>query len=278
MLGTRGPFTRAALEVLLESGVGIAGLALPRALPAGPPSRRLTQRRSLLDPGDAPALASGAGIRCWEIGRPGEEAGCPAPFEESGADLVCVACFPWRLPAAWFERPRRGAVNLHPSLLPAWRGPAPLFWQLRAGAATGVTLHRIDAGLDTGPVVARQPVSLPDGIRTAAAEARLASSGARLLAAALRSGRLAGETQDESAATRQGWPGAADRRVPTSWPARRAFNFIRGAERWGPFVIGAGADSVPVSEALGYQLDLPEARPGERPLRFADGWLRVTHG
>lgn len=254
------------------------GLAVPRGLPGGPSARRLPERRHLLDPGDAVAAAAAAGIPCWEIARPGEAAAIPAPFAESGASVGGVACFPWRLPEAWLETLRHGVLNVHPSLLPEWRGPAPLFWQLRAGARTGVTLHRMDAGLDTGPVVARRPVRLGDGIRTPAAEGLLASAGAELLAAALRSGELAGEAQDESWATRQGWPGAPDLRVPDSWPARRAFNFIRGAERWGPFVIETGGERLPVAEALGQQAAEPEPRPGERAIRFADGWLRVVPG
>ena len=252
------------------------GLAIPRTLPGGPPARRLPERRPLLGPGDAVAAAAAAGLPCWEIARPRDAAACPAPFEESGASLGAVACFPWPLPGAWLDGLPGGFLNIHPSLLPEWRGPAPLFWQLRAGARTGVSVHRMDLGLDTGPVVARRPVSLPDGARTAAAEAIIASAGAGLLAAALRSGDLACEAQNEGLATRQGWPEASDRRIPASWPARRAFNFIRGAERWGPMLIEAGAERLPVEDALGHQLATPEPRPGERAVRFADGWLRVA--
>lgn len=273
MLGTRGPFTRGALDALLAAGVEIAGLVLPRTLPGNPPVRRLPERRRLLDTGEALDAASAAGVPCWEIARPGEAAAHRSPLDESGADLVCVACFPWRLPPAWFAD--RTAVNLHPSLLPAWRGPAPLFWQLRAGARVGVTLHRLDAGIDTGPIVARRPVDLPEGTRTPEAEARLAAAGAGLLVAALMTGELPAEAQDESAATRQGWPTPADRRVPASWTARRAFDFIRGAERWGPFVVETDAALHPVRDALGHQATRPDPRAGEIQVRFADGWLRL---
>lgn len=272
LLGTRGPFTRAALDAFLAEGVEIAGLVLPESVPGGPAARRLPARRPLLDPGDAPAAADAAGIPCWEVAPPGN---APPPRELPGADRLCTACFPWRLPRSWLVA-SPGGVNIHPSLLPEWRGPAPLFWQLRAEAPTGVSVHRLEERLDAGPIVAQEAVRLPDGIRTGPAEARLAAAGARLLARGLRSGRLEERPQDESRATRQGWPRPADRRIPATWRAHRAFNFIRGAERWGPFTVEGGGGILEVREALGHQEGRPEPRPGETSVRFADGWLRVA--
>jgi methionyl-tRNA formyltransferase len=249
-----------------------------RGLPGGPPWRRIPQRRELLGAADAVAAAADAGIPCFEVARPGAAAGGEALVDEAGADLVAVACFPWRLTRAWLERPRLGAVNLHPSLLPAFRGPAPLFWQLRAAAPIGISLHRVDAGLDTGPLLAQRAVALADGTRTDAAEERLAAAGAELLAAAVTRGALEGRAQDGASASRQGWPGPGDRHLSPTWTARRAFNFVRGAERWGPFELESGEGTLEVGDALGYQTSTPERRPGERALRFADGWLRVAHG
>lgn len=246
---------------------------LPESVPGGPAARRLPPRRPLLDPGDAPAAADAAGIPCWEIARPANAA---PPPELPEADRLCTACFPWRLPGPWLAAGALEGLNIHPSLLPEWRGPAPLFWQLRANAATGVSVHRLEDRLDAGAIVAQEPVRLPDGIRTGPAEARLADAGARLLARALLSSRVGTRPQDESRATRQGWPRPADRRIPTTWGARHAFNFIRGAERWGPFAVETAGGALEVREALGYQADRPAPRGGEEHLRFRDGWLRVA--
>ncbi len=73
----------------------------------------------------------------------------------AGADVALAFGWPWKVPASLLEAPRWGWVNLHGGALPAFRGPQPLFWQLREGAeAAQLVAHRMDGGLDTGPVLA----------------------------------------------------------------------------------------------------------------------------
>src|SRR5690242_6006108 len=72
-------------------------------------------------------------------------------------DLICVSCFSLCLPPEVLRLPRLGCVNLHPSPLPDNRGPDPLFWTLQRGdPSTGVTVHVMDAGFDTGPILAQE--------------------------------------------------------------------------------------------------------------------------
>jgi len=78
-------------------------------------------------------------------------------------ELILVATYPWRLPRRVRARARVAALNLHPSLLPRWRGPAPEFWALRAGdRTTGLTLHVMDDGLDTGPIIAHTEIAIAE--------------------------------------------------------------------------------------------------------------------
>ena len=78
-------------------------------------------------------------------------------------DLLLCLGFPWKIPADALAVPRLGAVNGHPSLLPAYRGPNPVAWMIRNGEREiGFTLHRMDAELDTGPILARAPIPLDD--------------------------------------------------------------------------------------------------------------------
>ncbi|RKH81663.1 methionyl-tRNA formyltransferase [Corallococcus sp. AB045] len=71
-------------------------------------------------------------------------------------DLLLCFFFPWRLPPEALAMPRLGAVNVHPSFLPRYRGPCPLGWALREDARElGLTFHRMDASFDTGPVLAQ---------------------------------------------------------------------------------------------------------------------------
>lgn len=71
----------------------------------------------------------------------------------TGADVVIVQTFPYRIPAACLELPPLGFYNLHPSPLPDYKGPDPIFWQLlNDEPASGVTLHKMEASFDTGPI------------------------------------------------------------------------------------------------------------------------------
>lgn len=76
-------------------------------------------------------------------------------------DLILVAGFPRKIPSPLLALPRLGCINWHPSLLPQYRGPEPLYWQIMNGETrTGVTFHRMDDHFDTGPVLAQRSVDI----------------------------------------------------------------------------------------------------------------------
>ncbi|HEV2236168.1 MAG TPA: formyltransferase family protein, partial [Ktedonobacterales bacterium] len=191
-LGMAGAFSWLPLRALRADGIAVAAVLLPddrpaagaslRALePAAPPRSTLPLLTPHLEPSIV-TLAWERAIPAYALARPVAGAALAA-LGDLGADVLCVACWPWRLPPALLALPPRGALNLHPALLPAHRGPAPLFWTLRAGDATaGVTIHQMDATLDGGAIVAREPVALYDGEAGDALERRCAETGGRLLA------------------------------------------------------------------------------------------------
>jgi methionyl-tRNA formyltransferase len=152
-------------------------------------------------------------------------------------DIVIVSCFERILPAEILTLPKFGCFNLHPSLLPAYRGPVPLFWQFRDGIEkTGISLHRMTSKIDAGPVVAQAPVTLPDGVSNMLAMSLLANSGAALITdfvARLESGGVIERIQDEREASYMGFPHDDDFRVSTNWPARRIYNFMNATSHWG---------------------------------------------
>ena len=99
-----------------------------------------------------------------------------------GPELIVVVAYGQILPQNILDLPRHGCLNVHTSLLPKYRGAAPIQWAIANGEAeTGVTVMKMDAGLDTGPIVAqrRTPILPPDD--SAALHARLAGLGAQLL-------------------------------------------------------------------------------------------------
>ena len=128
-----------------------------------------------------------------------------ASFAALGLDAAVVASYGLILPPAMLEAPRFGCLNVHASLLPRWRGAAPIERALLAGdAETGVTIMQMDAGLDTGPMLLAAPIPIgPQTTATALYDA-IAARGAALLLEALdglASGRLAPRPQPAEGAT-----------------------------------------------------------------------------
>lgn len=113
---------------------------------------------------------------------PAEAAG----FAALGADVAVVAAYGQILPQPFLDAPRRGALNIHASLLPRWRGAAPVQRAIMAGdRETGVSIMRMEAGLDTGPVLLREAVPIDPEDTAGELLERLAGMGARLILAAL---------------------------------------------------------------------------------------------
>ncbi len=227
LLAGAGVFSACVLEELLRSAVRIESVVVP-GYDAG--AARC---------GDLPVMASAPGRR-RSLAALAREAGLPVHFAagsacpvDERADLLLVTCYPQRLEPAVWTMPRLDCVNLHPSLLPAYRGPAPLFWQLRNGATeVGVTLHRVGERMDAGAIIRQCRVPLPRGAGADMLNRRLAAAGAGLFRAALKDyagGAVHPARQDERLASYFPAPTASDYEVSADWAAERAFNFLRGA-------------------------------------------------
>ncbi len=154
----------------------------------------------------------------------------------AAADLVVLADYGRLLPAVVVDAPRFGALNLHPSLLPRWRGATPVARAIAAGdAVTGVSLMRMDAGLDTGPLVAQLETPVRPGETTPELEARLA-----ILAASLLLDRLGPWLRGEAAARPQPSVGVSvapqfrrlDGRVDVGRPAADLERQVRAFQPW----------------------------------------------
>ncbi len=260
-----GALSRRVLGGLLRSplaltSVIVAGFGSGTAAAGGdfPVSRAPSPvRRSVVD------VARSAGVPLRFAG--GSEARL-ADALDGTADCLLVVCYPRRLPRWVWQRPATACWNLHPSLLPAYRGPAPLFWQLRNGERqTGVTLHRVTETLDGGEIIGQVRVPLPRGASAERLNGLLADAGVDLLVGVLgrtAAGAVRGTAQDQRRASYHPAPNPADYRVPTSWPAERAFNFLRGLSGdGGRAVICAGARRLVVQGAVAMT---PRAAPAGR--------------
>ncbi len=107
-------------------------------------------------------------------------------FAALALDVAVVAAYGLILPPAFLAAPRRGCLNIHASLLPRWRGAAPIQAAILAGdAATGITVMQMDAGLDTGAMLLREAIPIGPRDTAAGLHDRLAELGARLVLRAL---------------------------------------------------------------------------------------------
>lgn len=288
-LGMSGATSAAVLAALLAAGAEVAGVVLPagrlaRATQPDPIARVAPPLIPLAGPSPTIAdLAHARGIPAFELRRAADPAALRA-LADLRPDLGCVACFPLRLPPELLALPRLGFLNMHPSLLPLHRGPEPLFWTLRDGdGRAGVTIHYMDEGLDTGDIALQEPLALPDGMPGPAAERMCAALGGDLMVAALRGlarGDLPRRPQSPGGGY-QGAPQPGDWRLDPGWPARRAFNFMRGTAEWGqPYPIAAGDNALTLATALSFdpagELPAPIVRAGgELLLQFTPGVLRA---
>ncbi len=184
-----------------------------------------------------------------------ETAAALEQVRDAGADVLVVAAYGLILPPTVLELPRGlpdagfgrvTAINIHASLLPRWRGAAPVARAIEAGdRATGITIMQMDSGLDTGPMLFTRELPIPDDATTTTLTEQLAMLGARAIVEALEAGKRGNwraNRQDESAATyarklerREApldWTQSADllaRRVRAFDPFPVAVSTLRGA-------------------------------------------------
>jgi methionyl-tRNA formyltransferase len=117
---------------------------------------------------------------------PQDAAAAKAAIEDAQADVMVVAAYGLILPQWVLDVPRLGCLNIHASLLPRWRGAAPIHRAIEAGdAQTGVTIMQMDAGLDTGDMLLREAVPIAPDDTTASLHDKLAALGGRLIVEAL---------------------------------------------------------------------------------------------
>jgi methionyl-tRNA formyltransferase len=160
----------------------------------------------------------------------------PTDITALHAGIGVVAAYGKILPQWLLDTPRLGMINLHASLLPRWRGAAPVHRAILAGdRQTGVTIMRMVQTLDAGPMLARVPVAIEPDETSAALEMRLAVVGAPLLVETLdrlATGPVPGEPQDESLATYAPKLERHESQLDWAQPSARVHDRIRGLQPW----------------------------------------------
>jgi methionyl-tRNA formyltransferase len=223
-------FAAAALKALIAAGHDIPLVLTQPDRPAG---RGMKLKMS---PVKELALAHGLAVAQPENLKT-EEA--RQPIRDARADVMVVAAYGLILPQVVLDMPRLGCVNIHASLLPRWRGAAPIHRAIEAGdKETGITLMQMDKGLDTGAMLSRAVLSILDSDTTGSLHDKLAELGAREIVALLpelEAGRTVAAPQDDALATYAAKIGKEDARLNWRLSAPeldrriRAFNPFPGA-------------------------------------------------
>jgi methionyl-tRNA formyltransferase len=178
----------------------------------------------------------------------GEEAA--AFFRSHAADVAVVVAYGLILPKSVLEAPPLGCLNLHASLLPRWRGAAPIHRAIMAGdQETGVMVMKMEEGLDTGPVGLAERVTIPENATTGEMHDRLMLVGADLMArglAALARGSLSFKPQGSEGVTYANKIDKSESRIDWSRSAQDVHNHIRGLSPFPGAWFEAEIDGKPV--------------------------------
>ena len=171
-------FSVPALRALRDAGHAIAAVYCQPPRPAG--------RGHALRPCPVHEAAGRMGLPVRTPARLRGDPQAQADFAALGLDAAVVVAYGLILPQAMLDAPRRGCLNIHASLLPRWRGAGPIQAAILAGdTETGITIMRMDAGLDTGPMLLREAVPITAATTAPTLHDSLAAIGARLVLRAL---------------------------------------------------------------------------------------------
>ena len=214
-------FSVPVLDALVAAGHEIAAVYCQPPRPAG---RGKKERPT---PVHARAEALGLTVR-HPVSLKGSED--QAAFADLNADVAVVVAYGLILPQAILDAPARGCLNIHASLLPRWRGAAPIHRAIMAGdAETGVCIMQMEAGLDTGPVLMRAATPIGAQETTDQLHDRLSDMGAELIVSALSQlDDLTPEPQPEDGVTYAHKIDKGEARVDWTQPADQVDRLIRG--------------------------------------------------
>ena len=264
-------FSVPALDALHAAGHAIAAVYTQPDRPAGR-GRTLT--------------ASPVKRRALELGLPVEQ---PGSFKEAGAvaqlaghaaDLMVVVAYGLILPQAVLDVPRLGCLNIHASLLPRWRGAAPIQRAILAGdTRTGVTIMKMDAGLDTGPMLLERPVGIGADETAGQLHDRLSTVGAEAVVTAIDewlAGRIVPAPQPAEGATYAAKIRKEEATIDWTQPAAAIVRQVRAFNPWPVAETRWQGQQLRIWEARALEA-APDAAPGE-VIGAAGGRLTVATG
>ncbi len=283
-------FAVCALEALIAAGHEIALVATQPDKPKG-------RGKSM----QYPPVKTAALAHNIEIYQPKKirDAACVEFLKIYAPDLIVVAAFGQILPKDILTMPKYGCINIHASLLPKYRGAAPIQWAVLNGeAVTGITIMQMDEGLDTGDILLQKEIELNKEETGGSLFQKLAKEGASLCVKAIsqiEQGMLKPIKQDESSATYTGKITKEMGRLDWREPAAKLERMVRGLNPWPGAYTSLNEKTLKIWKArvmeeselgMGFETKLGikmDAQPGEVALakkshlviKTGEGWLSL---
>ena len=215
------------LKALYAAGHDICGVYTRRDKPVG--------RKQVLTAPPVKEVALEHGTPVFQP-RTLRDGGEDANIQALAPELIVVVAYGCILPASVLQAPRYGCINLHVSLLPKYRGSAPIQWAVLNGdAETGVTIMQLDEGLDTGDILYVQPVAIDPDMTSGELFDRVSAIGAKTLVEVLpkiEAGKLTPKMQEESLATKAPSLTKEMAQFDFTQPAAHIHNWVRGMNPW----------------------------------------------
>ncbi|MGQ0665192.1 MAG: methionyl-tRNA formyltransferase [Pseudomonadota bacterium] len=237
-------FAVPALRALIEAGHELAGVWAAPPRPAG--------RGQRLRPSPVDEFAHAGGLAVATPASLKGEAAASA-LAALKPEVAVVVAYGLILPKAVLAVPRHGCLNIHASLLPRWRGAAPIQHAILAGdTETGITIMEMDEGLDTGAILLQEKIPIPGDATARSLSEALAAMGARLIVEALRrlaAGDLTPRPQAQDGVTHAAKLARDDGRLDWRQPAAALARRVRALDPWPGAWFEFGADRIKVLAA-----------------------------
>ncbi len=199
-------------------------------------------------------------------------------FSDLGADVAVVVAYGLILPQQILDAPRLGCLNIHASLLPRWRGAAPIHRAIMSGdSETGICIMQMDAGLDTGPVLLRESTPIKADETTSDLHDRLAAMGSRMIVQTLAELPLPAVPQSEQGVTYAAKIDKSEARIDWARPALEVDRLIRGLSPFPGAWCDAAGERV---KLLRSRIASGQGKPGEvltgLTIACGEGAIEVT--
>ena len=258
-------FAATALEALLAAGHEVVLVLTQPDRPAG--------RGMVLQSSAVKQVAQAHGVPVFQPERlkdPATHEPIRAACAAGGAELMVVAAYGLILPQAVLDLPRQGCINIHASLLPRWRGAAPIQRAIEAGdAQTGITIMRMEAGLDTGPMLLARAVDIGPRDTAGRLHDRLAALGGELVVEALaRVAQIVAVEQPAQGVTYAAKIAKAEAQLDWNHPATVLARKIRAFDPFPGAVVGLAGQAI---KAWSGDAVAGDGRPGQVLAADAEG-------